>query len=165
MFRRDYLLFAALAAVGACARSTAAAPAAPTLAQVKAWLQVLAQELPVFLDESETANLLKPAAVPLADAAVAKFQQTVTTLLGLPNTTDPASLLNDAVLVLTQILSLVPAAAPYIPLILTAQLVIAGFLASQPVTTPAGESVATPPPPAPAALQTVHAATRAAASK
>jgi hypothetical protein len=143
----------AATALAACANSAGTAGVQPpTLDQVKNWLQVASEEIPGFVQDLIVSGQIKAGDVPTVKDWVARFQVTVTAILQLPVGTDPRALLNDALNIAQTLMTFFPQSAPFIPLVAGLQLLINGFLNSQPVQ----QAV----PPKPATLAQMHARTR-----
>lgn len=163
MKRRDLaLIFSGIGMLlaGCVTNTVTGKPQPPTVQDVKNWLQAVSQELPVFINELAATGTLNGTQLNMARAYLDKFQILVTQFLQLPPGSDPKTILNDVSSALATVLSFIPSTAPFVPLVVTVQLLIAAFLADQPVTDPSGAPVPPPAPPTPASLAGLHARTR-----
>lgn len=165
--RRAFLSFLAVALVASCASpsdsggGSTVAIQPPTLAQVKAFLNTLSPELPIFLNELLQGKQITQAQFTQGSQYIDELQQLITQLDQLTGG-NPQALVNQIGQLLATIMSFIPQAAPFIPELLILQAIIAAYLAQQPVTTPSGTPTPTPAPPTKNQMQAMHARTMAA---
>lgn len=136
------------------------AVAPPTLDQVKAFLNALSPELPIFLNELLQAKTITQAQFSQGSQYLNQLQQLITQLDQLTGGS-PQTLVNQIGQLLATIMSFIPQAAPFVPLVITLQAVIVAYLANQPVQSPSGTPIPTPAPPTADQFHGLHARTMA----
>lgn len=137
-------------------KPTSAAP--PTLDQVKGFLNALSPELPAFVMELQAGNQITSAQAAQATQYVGQLQILITQLDQAHDVT-VEGLVNQIGMLLATIMSFIPQAAPFVPLVITVQAVISAFLAQAAMTTPSGAPEPVPAPPTSQQLQGLHART------
>lgn len=159
--RRTILAVLPAALVAACA-SQGGGVAPPTLDQVKSFIAAFVPQLPTFVNELEQAGQLPPSQAIAAMGYVTAIQTVAKQIMATSGAADAQTRLRDIAGLLTSLMSVIPAAAPFVPLVITAQAMVAAYLASQPVTDPGtNQPVPTPAPPSQQQLQSLHARTLA----
>lgn len=134
---------ASLFGLSACAALTGSG--VPLLQDVRTWVQLLAQQLPTFVNDSITAGSLTGAAAANAEKAVALFEQLATQFLDatasgvqpVMSQADIAKLISEILTAIGTILAVIPATASYAPLVKAAAAIFGAFLASTPLVQPA----------------------------
>jgi hypothetical protein len=114
----------------------------PVLQDVQTWVQLLAQQIPEFINDSITAGALKGAAADNAEQAVAVFEKLASQFLDaskLPNVSsvDISKLVTEVLTAVSTIVAAIPAAAAYAPLVNMVAAIISAFLAATPIVQPA----------------------------
>lgn len=162
--RRQAYVCIAVMALASCQQptgttTTGGPPAPPNLEQVKAFLNALSPELPVFVNELQDGQAITAAQAAQANQYVGQLQILITQL-DQSTGANPSDLVNRIGMVLATIMSFIPQAAPFLPLVITVQAVISAFLAQQAMTAPSGTPEPVPAPPTSQQLQGLHGRTR-----
>lgn len=137
------------------------APTPPTIDQVKAFLNALSPELPIFVNELLTGNQITPAVATVVNGYIGTLQTLITQLDQVTAGVNAQTLVNQIGQLIATIMSAFPQSAPFVPLLITLQAVITAYLAQQAMTSPSGAPEPVPAPPTTAAFISVHAQTRA----
>lgn len=128
---------ASMLALAACGTTSSVGTAVPTLAQVQAYVGVLNSELPLFVQESISTGLVKPANQSQVLQATADFQALANQFLSPTfNVSNAQSTLASIGMLLTTVASFVPVTAPYVGLIQLAVMLITAFMTVTPVVVP-----------------------------
>ncbi len=149
-------------ALGACAVSANGSSntfGPPTLTQVQSWVKIAQAEMPVFLADIQSTNMLSGPNLAKAQVALNAFNGVATQILSASTTTPSVlQLVNTAGGILATVMSYIPAAAPFVPFVVLLQGVITAFVTQSAVQTPSGPTPV-PAVPTPAALAGLHRAT------
>ena len=161
--RRQTFVFTAMMATLAACQQPPGTPtgtiAPPTIEQVKAFLNAVSPELPIFITELQDGKAISAAQAVQANQYVGQLQILITQL-DQSTGANPEDLVNRIGMLLATIMSFIPQAAPFIPLLITVQAVISAFLAQQAMTSPAGAPEPVPTPPTMPQMRGLHDNTR-----
>jgi hypothetical protein len=107
----------------------------------------VAPHLGNFVTALEQAKRLTPDQAELAHSIVRQLQAKVSELDHYSGP-DPAIILKDILPAVAMLMGLFPASAPFVPVLIALQALLAAYLANRPVQAPDGQPVPPPAPPA-----------------
>lgn len=141
----------ALMALASCAGQPGVRP--PSLDDVRVWLDRLAPELPKLVAKLRLEGGITPEGAILVQVQSQSLQGIATRLNQLAPGQDPVPLINDLGVMLDAILSLTPATAPFVPLLMMLRALLVAYIRGETLRSQQGEPIPPPPPPSPQQLQ------------